>query len=223
MKKIIIIFLLGYLSVQMQAQNAIGIDLGYLYTHTSVAEYLRTGRYDNLLDSVVLDPNIGSFQAAFRADIDLGKRFFLSAGFHYARKGMSEVSYTDTATVYYVNAYQDYIGLSFLIEYHYIFNKSKFGIIAGTGPQVDFAVGKPNDGALYSGYYNRFFMPFSRYNEVDLSWVAVVGCTYKLGPGDVVVRASYLYGMSDVLEDPYIIGRSSSFGITAGYSFRLAK
>ena len=110
-----------------------------------------------------------------------------------------------------------------MVEYHYMFRNSKFGLLFGTGPQVDYAVGKPNNGALYSGTYSRFFMPFSRYNEVDLSWAVMAGGTFRLGPGDVAVKISYLYGLSDVLEDAFIIGRSSSFGITAGYAFRLGK
>ena len=66
-------------------------------------------------------------------------------------------------------------------------------------------------------------MPFSRFNEVDLSWMSEAGVSYKLGPGDVVVRLSYLYGMSDVLEDAFIVGRSMSAGITVGYSFKLSE
>jgi hypothetical protein len=223
MKKILVTILVCIAFGQGRAQNSIAIDAGYLFSHTSVAEYVRTGRFDNLLDSVSLQPNLSSFQAAFRTNIDLGRRFFLSAGFHYAMKGMSEVAFSDTATTYFVKASQHYVGLSLIIEYHYAFKNSKFGLIAGTGPQVDFAVGKPNNGVLYSGPYSKFFMPFSRFSETDLSWVVTAGGTYKLGPGDVQVKLAYLYGLSDVLEDPYVVGRSMSFGITAGYALRLGK
>jgi hypothetical protein len=223
MKRVVFVLLMGLSIMHLRGQNSIGVDAGYLYTHTSVAEYVRTGRTDNLLDSVTLSPNIGSFQAALRADIDLGKRFFLSTGFHYSRKGMSEVAFSDSVTTYFVQASQHYVGISLMLEYHLRFRDSKFGMIFGTGPQVDIAVGKPNDGALYSGSYAKFFMPFSRYNEVDLSWVAMAGATYKFGPGDVVVKLTYQYGLSDVLEDAFVIGRSSSFGISAGYSLKLGK
>jgi len=223
MKKICFIFLIGFLSVQLHAQNSIGIEAGYLRTHTSVAEYLRPGSSYNLLDVVSLNPDVGSFQAAITAEIDMGKRFFLSTGFHYGRKGLGEVSISDSARTYYVNPIQHYVGLSVMIEYHYRFKKSKFGILLETGPLIDFAVGKPNNGALYSGTYYKYFMPFSRFNEVDLSWVADIGGTFKLGPGDVVLKLSYRYGLSDVIEDAFIIGRSSSYGISVGYSFRLGK
>ena len=222
MKKTILILVICWISGQLLAQNSIGIEAGFLGTHTSVAEYLRTGRKDYLLDSVMLSPYIGSFQAAITTQIDLGKRFFLETGFHYSRKGMSEVAFTHKSTKYYVNPGQRYIGLSVMIEYLYRFKKSKFGIIGGTGIQVDFAVGKPNNGALYSGSYNYFFMPFCRFNELDLSWAVKAGVAYKLGPGDVIVKLSYLYGLSDVLEDAFIIGRSMSAGITVGYSFKLS-
>ena len=223
MKKICFIFLMGLISIQLHAQNSIGFEAGYLRTHTSVAEYLRYGSNYNLLDVVLLNPDVGSFQAAITTDIDMGKRFFLSTGFHYARKGIGEVSISDSSTTYYVNPTQRYVGLSIMIKYHYRFKKSNFGILLETGPLVDFAVGKPNNGALYSGTYYKYFMPFSRFNEVDLSWAADIGGTFKLGTGDVVLKLSYRYGLSDVIEDAFIIGRSSSFGISAGYAFRLGK
>ena len=223
MKKFFVIFLLGSLSLQMAAQNMIGFHAGFLGTHTSVAEYVRTGRFDNLLDSVSLKQNIRSFQAVLTTDFDLGRNFMLSSGFHFAQKGMSQVSFSDTATTYTVRAYQSYIGLSVMIGYRIHFKKSRFGLQFKTGPQIDFAVGTPNNGALYSGPYTRFFMPFCRFNEVDLSWAGVAGINYKLGPGEVDVDFSYLYGLSDILEDAFIVGRSMSAGITLGYSIRLSE
>ena len=158
---------------------------------------------------------MGSFKAAINIDIDLGKKFFLSTGFHYCEKGLAKVSFiSKTGYIWYGDARQQYFGLSVFLGYHYQFPHSKFGLQLATGPQIDFTVGTPNDGALYSGPYYRFFQPFSRFNEVDLSIVAEAGVTYKLGPGDVIARLSYLYGMSDVLEDAFIIGRSMSAAIT---------
>ena len=223
MKKIFLLLSLYWLSVQLLAQNTISIQAGFLGTHTSVAEYTRAGRYDNLLDSVRLKQNIGSFQALITTDLDMGKNFIFSTGFHFAQKGIAEVSHTDSTTTYITRAYQNYVGLSAMIGYHIHFKKSKFGLQLQTGPQVDFAVGTPNNGALFSGCGYKFFNAFCRFNEVDLSWVAAAGVTYRLGPGDMVVRVAYLYGLSDVLEDAYIIGRSMSVGITMGYSIKLSK
>ena len=223
MKKISFIISLGILSLCLRGQNTISIEAGYLMTHTSVAEYLRPGFTYDLLDVVYVDPNVGSFQAAVTTGIDLGSRFFLSTGFHYSRKGLNEVSVSDSGMTYYVQATQHYVGLSMMVGYHYRFKKSRFGLLLETGPQIDYAVGKPNDGSLYSGTYSKYFMPFSRFNEVDLSWAVDAGATCKLGPGEVVLKINYRYGLSDVLEDTYVIGRTSSFGITAGYSVKLSK
>lgn len=221
--KILTLFLfVSLLMAQLQAQNSIGIQVGFLGTYTSVAEYERIGRRDYLLDSVKLNKTAGSVQAAFNMDIDLGKNLFLSTGFHYSNKGLSNVTFADsTGWPWSTPARQHYLGLSMLIGYHFHFNQSKLGLQLATGLQADFAVGTPNGGTLFSGPYYRFFMPFSRFNEVDLSWRTEAGLAYPLGPGDVMVKLSYQYGLSDVLEDAFIVARSMSVGISVGYAFKL--
>ena len=223
MKKICFIIIFGFASAHLPSQNTIGFEAGYMRSHTSISAYFRTGFTYDLLDVVYVDPNVGSFQAAVTTGLDLGKRFFLSTGFHYSRKGLKEVSVSDSGRTYYVQATQHYAGISMMIEYLYRFKNPKFGVLLETGPQVDFAVGLPNNGALYSGTYSKYLMPFSRFNEVDFSWAVDAGFTYRLGPGDIVVKVSYRYGLSDVIEDTFIVGRSSSFGTTVGYSIRLSK
>ncbi|MFZ4521502.1 MAG: outer membrane beta-barrel protein [Bacteroidales bacterium] len=225
MKKIIVILFFSWISFNMlQAQNSIGVQVGFLGTHTSVAEYERIARQDHLLDSVDLKPDVGSVQAAVNVDFDLGKNFFLSTGFHYARKGLANVTFTDSiGWLWSTAARQNYMGISMLLGYHFHPRNSKIGLQLAAGPQVDFAVGTPNPGALFSAPYYRFFMPFSRFNEVDFSWVAEAGATYKAGPGNIVVKLSYKYGMSDVLEDAFIVARTMSYGVTVGYSLRLSK
>ena len=223
-KKVPFFIILVLLATQVAGQNAISFTAGYLGTHTSVAEYERINRVDQLLDSMKLYPNVGSFQATLATDIGLGKNLFLTAGFHYSYKGLKEVDFFDsTGYPWHTAARQHYVGISLLIGYKYHFRDSKWGIQLSTGPQVDFGVGMPNAGTLFSGPYYRFFMPFCRFNEVDLSWSAELGCYYKLGPGDIVLRAKYLYGLSDVLEDPFVIGRTMSVGVSMGYSFPLGK
>jgi hypothetical protein len=222
MKKIFMILLIGMISVQLHAQNSIGIQVGYLGTHTSVAEYERIERQDFLLDSMSVDPDVGSVQAVLNADIDLGKNFFLSTGFSYSNKGLANVTFTDsTGWPWTTAARQKYMGISLLIGYHVHFRQSRFGLQFATGPEADFAIGTPNAGALFSGPYYRFFMPFTRFNEVDFNWKAEAGASYKLGPGDVIVKLNYQYGLGDVLEDAFVVARSMSFGISAGYSFHL--
>jgi hypothetical protein len=222
MKKTVLILMIGWITVQLQAQNYIGLQVGFLGTHTSIAEYERIERNDYLLDSVTLSQNVGSVQVALNTDIGLGKNFFLSTGFHYSSKGLANITFVDNkGWPWSTPARQQYVGLSMLIGYKLPLGQSKFALQAATGPQVDFAIGTPNGGALYSGLYYRFFLPFSRFNEVDLSWIGEIGCSYKLGPGDLMIKATYQYGLSDVLEDAYIVSRSMSFGISAGYSFKL--
>ena len=222
MKKTILLLIIGWISFHLEAQNSIGIQIGYLGTHTYVAEYERIERRDFLLDSMSLNVNVGSLQAAINVDIDLGKNFFLSTGFHYSNKGLAKVTFIDSiGWPWTTPARQHYVGISLLMGYHFHFKQSKFGLQLATGPQVDVAVGTPNDGALFSGPYYRFFMPFTRFNEIDMSWKAEAGCSYKLGPGDVVLKATYHFGLSDVLEDAFIVARTMSYGVSLGYAFKL--
>jgi hypothetical protein len=224
MKKIFLIVLLSWISFQLQAQNSIGVQVGFLGTHTSIAEYERVERHDYLLDSMTLSTNVGSVQAAIHADIDLGKKFYLATGFHYSTKGLSEVVFTDSiGWPWTTPAKQQYVGLSLQLGYYIPLKSSKISLRFSSGLKADFAVGTPNGGALFSGPYSRFFMPFCRFNELDLTWVTEAGVGYRLGPGDVIVRLSYQYGLSDVMEDAFVIGRTMSGGITAGYSLKLSK
>jgi hypothetical protein len=224
MKRSFLIVIIAFFSTLIHAQNSIGVQVGFLGTHTSIAEYERIDRFDFLLDSMTIKKDVGSVQASINADIDLGKKFFLSTGFHYANKGLANVTFTDsTGWPWQTAARQHYMGISLLIGYHYDFPKSRWGLQFATGPRIDVAIGTPNGGALFSGPYYRFFMPFTRFNEVDLSWMAEAGVSYKLGPGDVVAKLSYLYGLSDVLEDAFVVARSASLGISVGYSIKLSK
>lgn len=207
-----------------EAQNSIGAGVGYLWTHTSVAEYERVGRNDFLLDSMNLQKNVSSLTAAVTVDLSLGRHFWLITGFNYSEKGLNRVTFTDsTGYPWTTPAKQSYLGLSALLGYELPFHKSRFTLRLATGFQADFAVGQPNGGALFSGPYSRFFMPFSRFNEVDFSWRTELSGGYRLGPGKVFLTASFLYGMNDVLEDAFIIGRSLSAGVSAGYSLSLSE
>ena len=68
MKKTVLILMIGWITVQLQAQNYIGLQVGFLGTHTSIAEYERIERNDYLLDSVTLSQNVGSVQVALNTE-----------------------------------------------------------------------------------------------------------------------------------------------------------
>ena len=207
---------------QALAQHSLSLHAGYLGTYTRIAEYERIDRFDHLLDSMSLSKSVGSFQAALAVDFDLGKNVYLSTGFHYSRKGLAEVVFTDsTGWPWKTAARQYYAGLSVLVGYKHTFGEGPWGFKAATGLQADFAVGTPNAGALFSAPYYRFFMPFCRFDETDLGWLTEATLTRRLGPGNVELKLNFLYGLSDVLEDAFVIGRPLSAGITVGYSLPL--
>lgn len=207
----------------LRGQNSVGLQAGYQYTYTKIAEYLRPGQNFYFINYVTLNQARNSIHAAITIDIDLGKRFFLSTGFHYAEKGLTSITYTDTLNVTLIyRANKPYLGVSTLLKYRYVFGESKFGVFLSSGPKIDFAIGYLNIGeqSIYRG--SDFIVPFARFNQVDFTWATELGVTYSLGPGDLMFKISYMYGLSDVLKDDYTVGKTGSFGIDVGYSFRLS-
>ncbi len=224
MKKLLVVLILVFSLGSLQGQNSFSLAAGYLFTHTSVAEYKRPDYNFYLLDYVTLKPNRSSFHASLSVDLDIGSRFFISTGMDYMQKGMTNISFVDTLNDYYsYKANQHYIGWSLLLKYHYQFRESKFGIFAGVGPKVDFAVGYLNI-AEQAPYRARDSMtPFARFNTIDFSIAVEAGATYQLGPGNFFAQINYFQGLSDVLRDPYVVGKTFSLGIDIGYTLPLDK
>jgi hypothetical protein len=223
MRKILILTMMVCSLGTILGQNNINLTTGYMFTHTSVAEYKRPDYNYYLLDYVTIDPNINSFHASLNADLDLGSRFFFSTGLHYQKMGIKTISFTDTLNDYYsYSANQHYIGWSLLLKYHYQFRDSKFGIFAGVGPKVDFAVGYLNIAEQAPFRAANSMTPFARFNTIDFSIAVEAGVTYKLGPGSLIAKLNYYQGLSDVLRDDYVVGKTISFGVDIGYSVKFS-
>ena len=222
MKKLLFVLIMVFSLGSLQGQNSFSLAAGYLFTHTSVAEYKRPDYNYYLLDYVTLKPNRSSVHVSLTADLDIGNRFYLSTGLHYQQMGISNITFVDTLNDYFsYKANQHYIGWSLLVKYHYQFRESKFGIFAGIGPKVDFAVGYLNI-AEQAPYRARDSMtPFARFNVVDFSIAVEAGATYQLGPGSLLAKINYFQGLSDVLRDPYVVGKTISVGVDVGYTLPL--
>jgi len=224
MKKLLCVVIMIFSLGTLQGQNSFSLAAGYLFTHTSVAEYKRPDYNYYLLDYVSIDPTMSSFHASFNINIDLGNRFHLSTGMHYQEMGMTNISFIDTLNDYFsYKANQHYIGWSLLLKYHYQFRESKFGIFAGVGPKVDFAVGYLNIAEQAPFRARDSMTPFARFNTVDFSIAVEAGTTYRLGPGTLLVKINYFQGLSDVLRDDYVVGKTISVGVAVGYTLQLEK
>lgn len=222
MHRWICIGIIFFMTYGLAAQNRVGIQSGYLMNYTAIAEYERIDRTDFLLDSVELNKTTGFVHVALFAETGIGKGFFLHTAFFYQRKGMDEVRFTDEEGYIWSSvARQHYIGIREMIAYRGAFRNGKLGWRVATGLGVGFAVGTPNGGALFSGPLYRFLMPFCRYNQVDMGWVTEAGISYRIGPGDLECKLGFEYGLSDVLEDAWIIGRPMTGSVTLGYSIPL--
>ncbi|MFH1295984.1 MAG: outer membrane beta-barrel protein [Bacteroidota bacterium] len=222
MKKLLSVIVVICSLGTLQGQNSLSLAAGYLFTHTSVAEYKRPDYNYYLLNYVSLDPDRSSFHASLTADLDLGNRFYLSTGVHYQQMGITNISFSDTLNDYYsYKANQHYLGWSLLLKYHYHFRESKCGIFAGVGPKVDFAVGYLNIAEQAPFRARDSMTPFARFNTVDFSIAIEAGTTYRLGPGTLFAKVNYFQGLSDVLRDDYVVGKTISVGVDVGYTLPL--
>ncbi len=223
MKKLLLVIIMSCSLGSLQGQTSFSLAAGYLFTHTSVAEYKRPDYNYYLLDYVSVDPNMSSFHASINIDIDLGNQFFFSTGLHYQEMGMSNISFTDTLNDFYsYKANQHYIGWSLLLKYHYQFRHSKFGVFAGVGPKVDFAIGYLNIAEQAPFRARDSMTPFARFNTIDFSIAVETGATYQLGPGSLFAKINYFQGLSDVLRDDYVVGKTISVGVDVGYTLSLS-
>ena len=218
MKKYILFFIFFICVLVSFSQNQIRIRGGVLSTNTTVSEYNRGLDYF-YYDSVTLFTRVTYPQINVDVDIDLGNRFFLSTGLGYSKKGIEGVQYDNGG--YWYAANQEYLGMNIQLKYHYKFKNEKLGTFVSTGFRSDFAVGGPNNAQLAIVEGSEYFHAFGDISKVDFSLHTLFGISYKLGPGDITVDVNFQNGLSDILEDQFIVGRAFSIGSSLGYSFYL--
>lgn len=218
MKVLLILQFLLLASVFGFSQNQIRIRAGFLSSKTSIAEYNRDLNYF-YLDSVTLDSRIISPTVNVDMDVDLGKGFFLSTGLGYAEKGIESVYYNNGG--YWYSATQKYMGMAFQLKYHYKIKDQRLGFFAASGLKADFAFGGPNNAEVAIVDGSRFFQAFGSLSTVDFGLYSILGISYKIGPGDVILDVNFINGLSNTLKDQYLNGKSFSTGATLGYSVYL--
>jgi len=218
MSRFLLSLVLFFISIVTFGQNQIRISGGVLSTNTTVSEYSRGLTYF-YLDSVNLDSRVTSPALNIDVDIDLGKRLFVNTGLSYATKGISSINYSKVD--YYYAARQEYIGLKINLKYHYKFNDEKLGVYLSAGGKADFTVGGPTSAEIAVLDGAQYFQAFGTFKQVDFSLLTIVGMSYKLGPGDIILDLIFQNGLSDIFEDQFIVGRTFSIGAGIGYSLYL--
>ena len=218
MNKYVVFICLHVIICQAFGQNQIRVRGGILSTNTTVSEYNRGLSYF-YYDSVTLDTRRTAPQAGIDIDIDLGKRFFLTTGLGYSKKGIPSVYYINGG--YWYSAKQEYMGMNFQLKYHYKVNHKKFGIFVAAGFKTDFAVGGPNNAEIASVAGKTYFQAFGGFNQADFSLQTTIGFSYRFGPGDLTLDSNFQNGLSDIISDRYIVGRTFSIGCSIGYSYYL--
>lgn len=218
MKKYLFFTVFSLISLFAFSQNQIRIRGGVLSTNTSVSEFNRRLNYF-FYDSVTLDTRATSPQLNIDIDLDIGKGFFLTTGLGYSKKGLPSIYYINGD--YWYDASQQYLGMNFQLKYHYKFNNEKFGIFGAAGFKADFAVGGPNNAEITNEAGSAYFHAFGTFNQVDFSLHTLLGLSYSLGPGDIILDVNFQNGLSDIFSDQFVVGRTFSVGASLGYSFYL--
>jgi len=218
MKKLVLFFLFVAFIQPLSAQNRISITGGLTYTNTSVSEYDRGG-VSYYYDSVALDSKVAFPSVNVNLDIELGKDLFFVTGLSYMRKGIESIEYLNGG--YWYEARQEYMGMNFLLKYHYKFNEGKFGVFAAGGFRADFTVGGPNNAEITTDNGAEYFNAFGTFHPVEFVLPTMIGASYQLGPGEITMDVNFLKGLSDVIPDRYIVGRTFTMGISVGYAVML--
>lgn len=221
MKRLTLIAIVLMLIINASAQNQIRLKAGFQGTYTAIAEYRQPGK-GIYLDTVELNKQVYGALAMLEIDMDLGKNFLMVTGFGYDRKGLADITYTDVfGRSQSKEARQNYMGIHLQIKYHYRFKDSKIGLFLASGPKVDFAIGGSNyaEYSLAPGY--DYYHTFGSFNVVEFLWYTNLGISYKIGPGEIIFDAHMLNGLSDAIRNRYVVGKTTSFGASIGYSFYL--
>jgi len=207
------------------AQHQLRVKAGAIATYTAVAEYKRPGNFGYRLDTVSLDQQVAGPLASFEADVSLGKGIYLVTGFGYNRKGLAGIHYTDAVSGSETvrEARQNYLGVNIQIKYHYRFRESRFGLYLATGPKIDFAIGEPNYAEFSLALGSEYFHAFGHFNTIEFLWYTNPGVSMVIGPGELLLELFLMNGLSDVITDGYIIGKTTSAGLVVGYSIPLNK
>jgi hypothetical protein len=199
-------------------QNQIRVRAGFLSTNTSVSEYSRGIGYF-YYDSVTIDSRATAATLNMDIDLDMGKKFYFSTGLSYSKKGLPVIFYPQGQYGYTAN--QEYMGMNFQVKYHYKFSNDTFGLFAATGFRSDFAVGGPPSAEIANDSKSAYFQSFGTFKSVEFSFNTILGISYRLGPGDITLDGTMLYGLSDTLTDRFSVGRTFSIGANLGYSWYL--
>lgn len=218
MSRILIVLLFFIGAIPSFSQNQIRVKGGVTSSKTSISEYERGIGYF-YYDSVTLDTRVTYPAVNIEVDIDLNNNFYLTNGLSYMRKGVPQVFYNNGG--YWLEARQEYIGMNTMLKYHHKFADKGWGLYAAAGFRADFTVGGPNNAEIAFGEGSEFFQAFGTFSTVEFVLPTTIGASYHLGPGDIIVEVNFLKGLSDVIPDQYIVGRTFTYGASLGYSVYL--
>ena len=205
----LLVFALLFISSFSLAQNSIGIS-----TNMNFATVNESGIDNNANFLGMETANFGTIGINYQRNLD--PNWTLVTGLNYARRGgKSKVSEDVTlfGQDFEIGARlihrMGYLEVPVLFQYKFISNKSKVSPFIFFGPQLSYETGYEigvkahvlvdinlfnYDVDISNGLFNRY----------DISAVAGGGLAIQIISGEINFNASYVYGFTDILDDPVI-------------------
>ena len=209
MKKSMLLLLLGMLMSSMFfAQNSVGLSVGVNFANIS-QNGISTGEFSGL-DNYTF----GTTGIIYGRNLD--QHWKVLTGFNYSRRGAQ--SYFEQGINLFDKTYDvgakllhkmDYIEVPVLFLYKFNSSEKSFSPYIFAGPQfayessytIDVKAHLLIDFNIYRYNVNLSNNIFNRY---DLSAVAGAGMSFPVKSGTLNLDARYIYGISDILDNPVV-------------------
>lgn len=222
-KSMLFMLLLSFVFANGFAQNRAGFSAGLNFANIDQNGF-NTGEFSGLENYT-----FGTFGLVYGRELDA--HWQLLSGFNYSRRGA--MSKFDKGISLFGKTYDvgaklvhkmDYIEIPVLFQYSFNANKNSFTPYIFAGPQfsyesaynidirahllVDFNIFSYNVD-LANGVFNRY----------DISAVAGAGMAFPVKKGSLNVDARYVYGITDILDNPIVDLNLKHRNIRIGLSY----
>jgi len=212
-----------FFSVFAFSQNSVGLSTGFNFANIS------QNGFDNGEFSGLKHSTFGTIGLVYKRSLD--NNWSLSTGFNYSRRG-AQSSITEGVVLYGktfdVGAKlvhkMDYLELPLLFEYRFNGNNTGFSPYVFAGPLLSYERGyniAVKAHVLIDINLFNYNVDISNglFNRYDLSGVAGAGLSFPVRTGTINLDARYIYGFTDLLDNPILDFNLKHKNIRLGVSY----